>query len=43
MNSRNIPKFFAAVIPVLLFAQLPVTAQSVKFVKVVSKTGRPHH
>jgi RND family efflux transporter MFP subunit len=37
MNSRNIPKFIAAAIPVLLFAQRPVTAQSVKFVKVVSK------
>jgi hypothetical protein len=37
MNRRNIRKFAIAAIPVLLFAQLPLAAQSVKFVKVVSK------
>jgi RND family efflux transporter MFP subunit len=36
MNSRNTPKFIAA-ISALLLAQSPVAAQSVKFVKVISK------
>jgi membrane fusion protein (multidrug efflux system) len=37
MNSRNIPKFITAAIPVLLLAHLPLAAQSVKLVKVLSK------
>lgn len=37
MSSRNIDKPIAAAVAALLFAQLPVAAQSVKFVKVVSK------
>ncbi len=37
MNSRSNSKFITAVIPVLLIAHLPLAAQSVKLVKVVSK------
>ncbi len=37
MDRRNIRKFVIAAIPVLFFVQVPSAAQSVKFVKVVSK------
>src|SRR5690242_19433378 len=37
MNSRNAPKFIVISVSALLFMLMPLAAQSVKFVKVVSK------
>ena len=37
MNSRNTPNFIAVLVLMLVCMRLPVAAQSVKFVKVVSK------